>query len=121
MKLFKNEADEEFVYALFRKTAAHFKKHQEIIKATASNWELDRIALMDKVIIALGITELRNFPEIPVRVTLNEYIEMAKFYSTEKSSTFVNGILDKIVLQLQNNNELNKIDGSIFDKNRDNH
>ncbi|WP_462281376.1 transcription antitermination factor NusB [Salinivirga cyanobacteriivorans] len=121
MKLFKNEADQEFVYALFRKTTAHFKDHQEIIKKTASNWELDRIALMDKVIIALGITELRNFPEIPVRVTLNEYIEMAKFYSTEKSNTFVNGVLDKIVLQLKNNNELNKIDGSIFDKDKNNH
>ncbi len=119
MKLFKNETDEEFVYALFQKTAAYFDEHQKIIKQTASNWELDRIALMDKVIIALGITELKNFPEIPVRVTLNEYIDMAKFYSTEKSNTFVNGVLDKIVLNLKNNNELNKIDGSIFDKNKD--
>lgn len=118
MKLFKNEADEKFAFELFRKTLSEFEQHQKLINEIAKNWDLERIALMDKVIIALGITELTNFPEIPVRVTLNEYIEMAKFYSTEKSNTFVNGVLDKIVLRLKNDNQLNKIDGSIFDKNR---
>lgn len=116
MKLFKNELDQEFVFELFRKAVLNFDKHQQLIKEAASNWEIERIALMDKIILALGITELTNFPQIPVRVTLNEYIEMAKYYSTEKSSTFVNGVLDKIVLKLKSNNQLNKIDGSIFDK-----
>jgi N utilization substance protein B len=119
MSLYKNESDEKFTQDLFVKTTAHFRDHQKIIKETASNWELDRIALMDKVIISMGITELTNFPEIPVRVTLNEYIELAKFYSTEKSNTFVNGVLDKIVGKLKTNQKLNKIDGSIFDRKTD--
>lgn len=120
MKLFKNEADEQFVKELFRKTLVNFKDHQRLIKKTASNWELERIAMMDQVIIAIGITEIQNFPEIPVRVTLNEYIEMAKFYSTDKSSTFVNGMLDKIVIELKKNNQLNKVDLAYYNKNKPN-
>lgn len=119
MSLFKNDSDRIFTQDLFVKTTGQFRDHQKIIKETASNWELERIALMDKVIISLGISELTNFPEIPVRVTLNEYIELAKFYSTEKSNTFVNGVLDKIVGKLKANKKLNKIDGSIFDQKND--
>ena len=116
MKLYKNESDKDFVFDLFRKTAINFKKNEKIITDAAKNWDRERIALMDKVIISMGITELTNFPDIPVRVTLNEYIELAKDYSTEKSSIFVNGILDKIVNQYKNGNKLKKIDGAIFDK-----
>jgi N utilization substance protein B len=119
MNLFKNESDQKFTQDLFVKTTGQFRESQKIIKETASNWELERIALMDKVLISMGITELTNFPEIPVRVTLNEYIELAKYYSTEKSNTFVNGVLDKIVAKLKTNNKLNKIDGSIFDRKTD--
>jgi N utilization substance protein B len=119
MALFKNESDHKFTQDLFVKTTGQFRDHQKIIKETASNWELERIALMDKVIISMGISELTNFPAIPVRVTLNEYIELAKFYSTEKSNTFVNGVLDKIVMKLKTNKKLNKIDGSIFDQKKD--
>lgn len=120
MKLYKNESDRDFTFDLFKKTAINFKKSERLITDAAKNWDLERIALMDKVIIALGITELTNFPDIPVRVTLNEYIEMSKDYSTEKSSVFVNGILDKIVNQYKTSNKLNKIDGAIFDKRNDN-
>ncbi|MDA3866596.1 MAG: transcription antitermination factor NusB [Salinivirgaceae bacterium] len=120
MKLYKNEADKDFVFELFRKTTVNFKDLEKLIQETASNWELERIALMDKIIIAMGVTELTNFPEIPVRVTLNEYIDMAKYYSTEKSNTFINGILDKLLSQMRENNKLNKVDGANFDKRNEN-
>ena len=69
---------------------------------------MERIALMDKLVMQLAITELVEFPEVPVKVTLNEYIEIAKEYSTAKSSTFVNGILDKIVRELRAGGTINK-------------
>ena len=116
MKLYKNQADQDFTTTLFRKTILNFNEYQEVIKTTAKNWDIERIALMDKVIMAIGLTELTNFPEIPVRVTLNEYIDMAKHYSTDKSSTFVNGVLDKILAKMKQENTLNKVDGAVFDR-----
>jgi len=97
MPLFKNNEDEEFVKMLFRKAILHSKKCSELIDKNTTNWEVDRIALMDILVMQLAITEILEFPEIPIKVTLNEYIEIAKYYCTSKSSTFVNGILDNIV------------------------
>ena len=97
MPLFKNDEDEQFVKILFRKAILHSKKCSELIDKNTTNWEVDRIALMDILVMQLAITEILEFPEIPVKVTLNEYIEIAKYYCTSKSSTFVNGILDNIV------------------------
>jgi N utilization substance protein B len=101
MPLFKNEEDEEFVKILFRKAILHSKKCSELINKNTTNWEVDRIALMDILVMQLAITEILEFPEIPVKVTLNEYIEIAKYYCTSKSSTFVNGILDNIVKEIR--------------------
>jgi len=101
MPLFKNEEDEEFVKILFRKAVLHSKKCSELIDKNTTNWEVDRIALMDILVMQLAITEILEFPEIPVKVTLNEYIEIAKYYCTSKSSTFVNGILDNIVKEIR--------------------
>lgn len=101
LPMFKNEEDEEFVMLLFRYAVINGGKYSGLIESNTTNWELERIALMDILVMQLAITEILQFPEIPVKVTLNEYIEIAKYYCTSKSSTFVNGILDKIVRELR--------------------
>ena len=106
--LFTNDDDEKYVKVLLRKTILHSEKNSELIDAHTTNWEVERIALMDKLVMQLAITELVEFPEVPVKVTLNEYIEIAKEYSTAKSSTFVNGILDKIVKEMRAGGTINK-------------
>src|SRR5664279_2248772 len=108
MPLFKNAEDEEFVKILFRKAIVHSKKCSELIDSNTTNWEVDRIALMDILVMQLAVTEVIEFPEIPVKVTLNEYIEMAKYYCTSKSSTFVNGILDNIIKEIREKGLINK-------------
>jgi N utilization substance protein B len=101
MPLFKNEEDEQYVKKLFLKAVIKTKECHELIDRNTTNWEVERIALMDILVMQLAITEILEFPEIPVKVTLNEYIEIAKYYCTSKSSTFVNGILDKIVREMR--------------------
>jgi N utilization substance protein B len=108
MPLFKNEEDEDFVKILFRKAVLHNTRCSELIDKNTTNWEVERIALMDILVMQLAITEILEFPEIPVKVTLNEYIEIAKYYCTSKSSNFVNGILDNIVREIRENGVLNK-------------
>ena len=109
MPLYKNEEDEEFVKILFRKAILNSKKCSELIDKNTTNWEVDRIALMDILVMQLAITEILEFPEIPVKVTLNEYIEIAKYYCTSKSSTFVNGILENIVKEIRDEGLFNKL------------
>ncbi|MGB4291551.1 MAG: transcription antitermination factor NusB [Bacteroidales bacterium] len=101
MPLFKNEDDEHFVKHLFRQAILKAKQNIELIDKNTTNWEVERIALMDRLVMQLAITEIVEFEEIPVKVTLNEYIEIAKQYCTSKSSNFVNGILDKIVREMK--------------------
>jgi N utilization substance protein B len=101
MPLFKNDEDAQFVKTLFAKAILGFEKSSELIDRNTTNWEIERIALMDILVMKLAITEIIEFPEIPVKVTLNEYIEIAKYYCTSKSSTFVNGILDEIVKEMR--------------------
>lgn len=101
MPLYKDKEDAEFVIKLFRKAISSATTSKEIIDSNTTNWEIERIALMDTLVMQLAITEIAEFPEIPVKVTLNEYIEIAKFFCTSKSSTFVNGILDKVVRQMR--------------------
>jgi N utilization substance protein B len=101
MPLFKNKEDEDFVRILFRKAILNTSLYSELIDKNTTNWEVERIALMDILVMQLAITEIIEFQEIPVKVTLNEYIEIAKYYCTSKSSTFVNGILDNIVKEIK--------------------
>ena len=108
MPLFKNKEDEEFVKILFRKAIHHTIECSELIDKNTTNWEVERIALMDILVMQLAITEILEFPEIPVKVTLNEYIEISKYYCTSKSSTFVNGILDNIVKEIRSKGLFNK-------------
>jgi N utilization substance protein B len=108
MPLFKNEEDRDYVKILFRKTVLRREESSELINRNTTNWEVERIALMDILVMQLAITEIVEFPEIPVKVTLNEYIEISKYYCTSKSSTFVNGILDKVVREMRDNGMFKK-------------
>ena len=103
----KNE-DKEFALTLFRKTVLHRDEFEQMIGEKAGNWDLDRIALMDMIILEMAITEILEFPTIPVKVSFNEYIEISKSYSTPKSKVFINGILDKLILDLKEKNQIKK-------------
>ncbi len=107
--LFKDEEDDlDFVKNLFRKSIANSKEYQDLIVNQAKNWEEDRIAIMDFILMKMAICELTEFPSIPVKVTLNEYIELSKNYSTPKSKVFINGILDKLVPALKREGKIKK-------------
>ncbi|MCK4701119.1 MAG: transcription antitermination factor NusB, partial [Bacteroidales bacterium] len=100
-ELYKKEEDKKFVKDLFRKSILKETDYRNLIDKYTINWEIDRIAFMDILVMQLAISEMIGFPEIPVKVSLNEYLEIAKFYCTERSSSFINGILDKIVHDLR--------------------
>jgi len=108
-KVFKDDEDKEFAKQLFRKTALNADVFVKEYEDKTRNWELDRIAEIDTIILNLGVCELQKFPSIPVKVTINEYLELAKEYSTPKSSIFINGILDALVKEYREENKLNKI------------
>lgn len=100
--------DLDFVKNLYRKTIIHSEEFNAIIADKAQNWELDRIALMDILLLKMAMTEFIDFPSVPVKVTLNEYIELAKSFSTPKSKIFINGILDKLIVEFKANGKLVK-------------
>lgn len=109
LPMFRDEEDKDFASKLLRSVLTNNKEYRELIDENTKNWELDRIAFMDIVIMEVALGEILNFPTIPVSVTLNEYIEISKGYSTEKSGTFINGVLDNIVNQLKKDNKLIKV------------
>jgi len=109
LPMFKDNEDADFARKLLREVLTHGDEYRRIIDENTKNWELDRIAYMDILIMQVAMAELINFPTIPVNVTLNEYIEIAKNYSTEKSGLFINGVLDNIVGQLKKENKLIKV------------
>lgn len=100
--------DKEFIIDLFRLTTRHGEDYQKYISGKTKNWEADRIALIDTLLMRMAITELLNFSSIPVKVTINEYIEISKEFSTPKSNSFINGILDKILIELQKEGKIRK-------------
>ena len=104
-----NEDDKEFLIDLFRKTILHHTEYNEEINDKTPNWDTDRIADIDLILIKMAITEFLYFPSIPAKVSINEYIEIAKDYSTLKSSYFINGVLDKILRDYNKSKRLNKI------------
>jgi len=108
LDLYKNEEDRDFVVKLFRKSITYRDLSLELIEEKANNWDLERIAFMDILIMQLAITELIEFNSIPTKVTLNEFLEIAKFYSTEKSNSFINGVLDKILQKLKKEKKIKK-------------
>jgi N utilization substance protein B len=109
LPMFKDQEDADFASKLIRGVLTKGPVLREMIDVNTKNWEIDRIAFMDIVIMEVALAELMDFPTIPVNVTLNEYIEIAKTYSTEKSGTFINGVLDNIVGQLKTENKLIKV------------
>lgn len=107
-KIYKDAEDKEFVSSLFRKTLLNEKNLAKEYIGKTPNWDSERIAEVDTIILAMAICELLKFPSIPVKVTINEYLEIAKEYSTPKSSIFINGILDNLVKEFRADNRLLK-------------
>jgi N utilization substance protein B len=97
IKMFKNDEDIDFARNLLKYAISHLKESEEKVKERLQNWDLERISLVDKIIIIAAITEMDHFPFTPSAVIMNEYIEISKVFSTEKSNIFVNGILDKYI------------------------
>ena len=108
MPMYKDQEDRDFTKDLLRKAIINHDELRELIKEHSKNWDVERIAFMDILIMQLAITEFLYFPSIPTKVTLNEYIELSKFYSTEKSRNFINGILDKTLKDLKKSEKINK-------------
>ncbi len=108
LPLYKNPEDKDFAIELFRKSILHKDEYVEYIKSNTKNWDVDRIAFMDILIMQMAIAELVGFASIPTKVTLNEYLEISKYYSTSKSNVFINGVLDKVVEVLRVDKKIEK-------------
>lgn len=109
LPLFKDEEDDkQFAIELFKQTIFYDNDFDSIIADKTKNWEFDRIAMMDVLLMKMALSEVLSFPTIPIKVTLNEYIEISKTYSTPKSKQFINGILDKIIGDFKKENKINK-------------
>jgi transcription antitermination protein NusB len=102
------EEDREFIVNLYTQNIRHDKEYQQLINAKTQNWEPERIAMMDTLLMKMAITEFLDFPSVPVKVTINEYLEISKEFSTPKSNSFLNGILDKILIELKDENKIKK-------------
>lgn len=105
---FKSEDDLEFARTLFIKSLVQYEDNQEIVDKYTQNWDVERIAFMDNLIISIAIAELTTFDSIPVKVTLDEWIDIAKYYSSPTSANFVNGVLDKVVSELTADGRIKK-------------
>jgi len=108
MPLYKDREDRNFARDLLRKSIINHDELRGLIKIHSHNWDLERIAFMDILIMQLAVAEFLYFPSIPTKVSLNEYIEISKYYSTDKSKNFINGILDKTLKDLKKTGKINK-------------
>lgn len=108
LPMFKDETDQKFAIKLLRESMLNAKQYRETIDKYTQNWESERIAFIDMLIMQIALAEILTFASIPVSVTLNEYINIAKAYSTAKSAAFINGILDAIVSDLREQNKIIK-------------
>ena len=108
MPEYKDDEDKEFARKLLRTAIANAEAYRKLMENNAKNWDMERFAFMDILIMQVALAEIFAFPSIPVSVSLNEYVEIAKMYSTPKSGSFINGMLDGIVGQLKSENKLNK-------------
>ena len=108
MPMFRAPDDEEYVFELLRHSLSHFKEYSQLAHQYVQNWESDRIAFVDMALIVMGISEALAFPSIPIKVTINEYVEIAKYYSTRNSHVFVNGVLDKVIQNLLHEGAIKK-------------
>lgn len=108
MPEYKDDEDKEYARKLLRTAIVNADAYRKLMVDNAKNWDMERFAFMDILIMQVALAEIMSFPSIPVSVSLNEYVEIAKMYSTPKSGGFINGMLDKIVSQLRGENKLNK-------------
>jgi len=108
-KLYKDLEDKDFAVNLFTKTLLNQNALLAEITKKTTNWDSERIAQIDMLLLKMGVCEIQNFPSIPTKVTINEYLEISKEYSTPKSRIFINGILDKLVKEYESEGKLNKI------------
>ncbi len=112
--LFGNQQDNDekeelrYISDLFSKTVVHSEEFDDLIEKKVDNWEIDRIALVDSLLIKMALSEFIDFPTIPTKVTINEYIEISKMYSTPKSKIFINGLLDKLLFDLMDKKKIKK-------------
>ena len=105
---FKDDEDKDYARRLFRRTILNAEYYRHLISENSRNWDLNRVALMDVIIMQIALAEILTFPNIPVNVSLNEFVDIAKLYSTPRSGGFINGTLDGIVNQLKKENKLTK-------------
>lgn len=110
------ENDSGFARDLFRKTILNSAEYEKIISQKAEHWEKERIVFMDMLLMKMAVCEFLEFPTIPIRATMDEYIDISKYYSTTKSSYFINGILDKIIKEFQKENKIDKIGRGLVEK-----
>ena len=109
MPEYKDEEDKDFARKLFRATILNADTYQHYMSETSRNWDFSRLAYMDVVIMQIAIAEMMTFPNIPVSVTINEYVDLAKLYSTHKSGGYINGMLDSIARHLIQTGKLMKV------------
>lgn len=107
-ELTNNSTNYDFAVSLYLKTLQHQLELDTIIKQKTQHWDFHRIALIDKILLRIAVCELLHFPDIPPKVSINEAIEIAKMFSTDNSGTFINGILDSILEEMQKNGSLKK-------------
>jgi len=106
--MYRSNDDEDYIKRLLRKVIQNHEENVKLIEEYTKNWDVERIASMDILIMELALTEIKEFPSIPVKVSFNEYIEIAKYYSTDQSSTFINGVLDKVIQTLRKQKAFSK-------------
>ncbi len=109
MPKYKSDEEREFIRTLFQKSLINFNENQAYIEKFTSNWDLERIVFMDNIIMVMAMTELVSFPTVPIKVTMDEYIEISKYYSTPGSSVFINGVLDRVVGSLTAEERIKKV------------
>jgi transcription antitermination protein NusB len=111
-----DKTDEDFAHNLIDAVLVHYIELDKMIKQRVNNWEMNRIALIDKILLRIGICELLYFPDIPPKVSINEVIEIAKIFSTAGSGKFINGILDAILSELKSSGNINKTGRGLFEE-----
>src|SRR5690606_20232284 len=109
------EDDKAFFEELYAETLKDDEKYEAMISESVQNWDVERVALMDKIILKMALCEMHIFRSIPVKVTINEYIEISKVYSTPKSKQFVNGVLDKLSQDLISSGAIRKSGRGLLD------
>jgi len=109
------EEDKEFFQNIFNLTVENDDDNRELISEKTKNWDIERVAATDKIILSMALTEMTNFPSIPVKVTINEYIDISKTYSTPKSKQFVNGLLDVLSKELTDAGRIRKSGRGLLD------